>query len=131
MQGDAVKTERNDRRRKLVARLAPPVFLALFLAFFAYLLVREWPETLHALRHARLWWLVPAIGCGVGGMLLMAWRWGAAIVAVGGKAAATHRVMSAFFVGESGKYIPGAVWAILGRSELGRREGYERSIAYS
>ena len=26
---------------------------------------------------------------------------------------------------------PGAVWAMLGRSELARREGYERSIAYS
>jgi uncharacterized membrane protein YbhN (UPF0104 family) len=40
-------------------------------------------------------------------------------------------MISAFFVGEAGKYIPGAVWAVLGRGELARREGYQRAIAYS
>jgi uncharacterized membrane protein YbhN (UPF0104 family) len=116
---------------KLVIRLAPFIFVALFVAFVAYLLVRDWSETITALRHARLWWLVPAVVCGLAGMLIMAWRWKAAIIAVGGKPADGRRVISAFFVGEEGKYIPGAVWAMLGRSEMARREGYERSIAYS
>ena len=95
------------------------------------LLVRDWPQTVERARHAEPWWLVPAAICAVGGMFLMAWRWGAAILAVGGQPSGSHRVISAFFVGEEGKYIPGAVWAALGRSELARREGYERSIAYS
>lgn len=119
------------RDLKPFIRVASLAFVALVIAFVAYLLVREWPETVDALRHARLWWLVPAVPCALVGMFLMAWRWGAAIIAVGGGRAGSHRVISAFFVGEEGKYIPGAVWAVLGRSELARREGYERSIAYS
>jgi glycosyltransferase 2 family protein len=118
-------------RLKLAARLATFAFVALFIAFAVLLLVRDWPQTVNALKHAQPWWLVPAAVCAVGGMFLMAWRWGAAIVAVGGLPSGSHRVISAFFVGEEGKYIPGAVWAALGRGELARREGYERSIAYS
>ena len=112
-----------NRSLKLVIRLVSLVFVALCLAFVVHLLVRDWPETSAALRHARLWWLVPAAVCACGGMFLLAWRWGAAIIAVGGRPAGHHRVISAFFVGEAGKYIPGAVWAMLGRSELARREG--------
>src|SRR3984957_5581708 len=116
---------------KLVIRLVLLAFVALCIAFIVLLLVRDWPATSKALKHAQLWWLLPAALCAVGGMFVLAWRWGAAIVAVGGGPAGHHRVISAFFVGEAGKYIPGAVWAMLGRSELARREGYERSIAYS
>jgi glycosyltransferase 2 family protein len=119
------------RNLKLVVRVVALVFVALCIAFVVHLLVRDWPQTSAALRHARLWWLVPAAVCAFGGMFLLAWRWGAAIIAVGGEPPGHHRVISAFFVGEAGKYIPGAVWAMLGRSELARREGYERSIAYS
>lgn len=118
-------------RLKLVLRLASVVFVALCIAFVAHLLIRDWPKTVEALRHATVGYLVPATFCAVGGMFYLAWRWGAAILAVGGERSGSHRVISAFFVGEVGKYIPGAVWAMLGRGELARREGYERSIAYS
>ena len=116
---------------KVAVRLGLLVFVALCIAFVVHLLIRDWPETVAALRHAELWWLLPAAVCAVGAMFLLAWRWGAAIAAVGGERAGSHRVISAFFVGEAGKYIPGAVWAMLGRGELARREGYERPIAYS
>jgi glycosyltransferase 2 family protein len=119
------------RDLKLVIRLASVAFVAACIAFVVHLLVSDWPEVVAALRHARLWWLAPAAVCAFGGMFVLAWRWGAAIIAVGGEPADHHRVISAFFVGEAGKYVPGAVWAMLGRSELARREGYERSIAYS
>jgi glycosyltransferase 2 family protein len=116
---------------KLVVRLVSLVFVALCLVFVVLLLVRDWPQTVEALRRANLVWLLPAAVCAVGAMFLLAWRWGAAIIAMGGERSHPHRVISAFFVGEAGKYIPGAVWAMLGRSELARREGYERPIAYS
>lgn len=119
------------RSIRLVVRLASFAFVALCLAFVSLLFVRYWPETIDALRHATLSWLWPAAVCAVGAMFLLAWRWGAAIVAVGGERSGSHRVIGAFFVGEVGKYIPGAVWAILGRSEMARREGYRRPIAYS
>lgn len=115
----------------LIVRLVLFAFVALCIAFIVLLLIRDWPATAKALKHAELWWLLPAAVCAVGGMFVLAWRWGAAIIAVGGGPAGHHRVISAFFVGEAGKYIPGAVWAMLGRGELARREGYERAIAYS
>jgi uncharacterized membrane protein YbhN (UPF0104 family) len=116
---------------KTLARLASVVFIALALAFLVHTLVRDWPKTDEALGHATIAYLVPAAVCGAAGMLLLAWRWGAALTAVGGRRIRSYRVISAFFVGEAGKYIPGAVWAMLGRGELARREGYERSVAYS
>ena len=119
------------RGAKLIVRVVSLIFVALCLGFVVHLLIRDWSETIEALRHASLVWLVPAAVCAVGAMFLLAWRWGAAIIAVGGVRAGSHRVISAFFVGEAGKYIPGAVWAMLGRGELARREGYERPIAYS
>jgi glycosyltransferase 2 family protein len=131
MTGGSAEDASGGRKLKLVVRLASLVFVALCIAFVAHLLVRDWPATSEALRHARLWWLVPAAICAFGAMFVLAWRWGAAIIAVGGEPSGAHRIVSAFFVGEAGKYIPGAVWAMLGRSELARREGYERSIAYS
>jgi hypothetical protein len=116
---------------KRLARLASVVFIALAVAFLVHTLVRDWPKANEALRHATLAYLVPAAFCATAAMLLLAWRWGAAITGVGGRRIRPYRVISAFFVGEAGKYIPGAVWAMLGRGELARREGYEPSVAYS
>jgi glycosyltransferase 2 family protein len=116
---------------KLVVRLVLLAFVALCIAFIVLLLVRDWPETAKALKHAQLWWLLPAAISAVAGMFVLASRWRAAIIAVGGEPSGHRRVIIAFFVVEAGKYIPGAVWAMLGRSELARREGYERAIAYS
>jgi uncharacterized membrane protein YbhN (UPF0104 family) len=131
MAGEGGEAASSRKGRKYVIRLVSLVFVALCVAFVLHLLVRDWPETVDALRHATLWWLWPAAACAVAAMVFLAWRWGAAIVAVGGERGGPHRLISAFFVGEAGKYIPGAVWAMLGRSELARREGYERPIAYS
>jgi uncharacterized membrane protein YbhN (UPF0104 family) len=131
MTGESGEAISGGRRLKLALRLAGLIFVGLCIAFVVHLLVRDWPETSQALRHANLWWLVPAAPCAVGGMVILAWRWRAAIAAVGGERAGLHRLVGAFFVGEAGKYIPGAVWAMLGRGELARREGYERSVAYS
>jgi uncharacterized membrane protein YbhN (UPF0104 family) len=118
-------------RLKRLAQVASVAFIALALVFVVHTLVRDWPKTDEALQHANLAYLVPAAASALAAMLFLAWRWGAAIAAVGGRPLRSARVISAFFVGEAGKYIPGAVWAMLGRGELARREGYERSVAYS
>ena len=129
---DHPRTANGARRDlKLVVRIGSLAFVALCIAFVVHMLVNDWPQVDGALHHAELWWLAPAVLAACAAMGLLAWRWGAAITTVGGWPSANRRVISAFFVGEAGKYIPGAVWAMLGRSELARREGYERSIAYS
>jgi uncharacterized membrane protein YbhN (UPF0104 family) len=131
MRGTGGAPGSNRKTMKLVVHVTAVIFIGLCVAFVVHLLIEDWPATVEALRQARLWWLVPAAACAVGAMLFLAWRWGAAISAVGGERSASHRIISAFFVGEAGKYVPGAVWAMLGRSEIARREGYERPIAYS
>jgi uncharacterized membrane protein YbhN (UPF0104 family) len=39
--------------------------------------------------------------------------------------------MSIYFVGDSAKYVPGAIWAVLGRSELAAQNGVARADAYA
>jgi uncharacterized membrane protein YbhN (UPF0104 family) len=116
---------------KVATRAASVGFIALASAFLIHTLVRDWPRTSSALRHANVALLALAAVTALAGMFFLAWRWAAAITAVGGRPIRSHRVISAFFVGEAGKYIPGAVWAMLGRGELARKEGYERTVAYS
>lgn len=41
------------------------------------------------------------------------------------------RVGGWYFAGEMGKYVPGGIWAIVGRSELARRDGVTRARAYA
>src|SRR5690606_27419661 len=36
-----------------------------------------------------------------------------------------------YFAGELGKYLPGGVWAVVGRAELARRRGVARSSGYA
>jgi uncharacterized membrane protein YbhN (UPF0104 family) len=42
-----------------------------------------------------------------------------------------RQIVSRYFVGEIGKYVPGGVWPILGRGELAARWGLRRTSAYS
>ncbi len=99
--------------------------------FVVRTLVHDWPATRAALGNARAGWLVIGAVCAVSAMLLMAERWRAAIIAVGGDEVRRHRVVSAFYVGEVVKYLPGGLWSVLGRGELARRDGHERAVAYS
>jgi len=113
------------------ARLAGGVLVAACAFFVVRTLVHDWPTTRSAIAHARVGWLAAGAACAVLSMVGMAERWGAAIVAVGGSEGRRHRVVSAFFVGEIGKYLPGGLWSVLGRGEMARREGHARPLAYS
>lgn len=73
--------------------------------------------------------VLAAIGVGVGGMFVVGANWlrilralGAHVPPVGG--------MRWYYVGQLGKYIPGGLWAVLGRGELAARGGVPRSVAY-
>src|SRR3546814_3278053 len=41
-----------------------------------------------------------------------------------------RQILSRYFVGELGKYVPGGVWPVLGRGELAARQGIRRTAAY-
>ncbi|MEY2468636.1 MAG: glycosyltransferase 2 family protein, partial [Actinomycetota bacterium] len=63
-------------------------------------------------------------------MTLIAARWSQAARLVGANLP-TADAVPLYFQGEIGKYLPGAVWAVVGRAELARRAGVARSAAYA
>lgn len=75
-------------------------------------------------------WIAMTFVAALAGMTFIAARWSTAVRLVGGDLP-VRRAIPLYFQGEIGKYIPGSVWAVLGRSELARREGLPRSTAYA
>ncbi|HSL59753.1 MAG TPA: lysylphosphatidylglycerol synthase domain-containing protein, partial [Acidimicrobiales bacterium] len=47
-----------------------------------------------------------------------------------GRTVPRGRVVRWYFLGELGKYLPGGVWTVVGRGELARRGGVDRTVAY-
>ena len=100
------------------------------LAFVIRALVSEWPEVGPALRSAQPSWLVAAFVLAVIGMTHAAAGWGL-VFRILGPRVPLHRAAALYFRGEIAKYVPGGMWAVLGRGELVRREGVTASVAYS
>ena len=76
-------------------------------------------------------WL-PLIGCFVAAFVAMLWIgyvWVLLLRRHRG-VIASHLGLGVYFAGESTKYLPGAFWPVLGRGELARRFGVERTSAY-
>ena len=88
-------------------------------------LVREWSAASNDIRHAQPEWLIGGFVLAALGMasIGLAWRHVLRTLGVG---AARGRVVSWYFLGEIGKYLPGGVWPVLGRGELARAGGVPR-----
>ncbi len=115
-------------RRRLPA-IVGTVITVVCLALVARVLASEWSQVSDRLAHARVAPLVGAAVFGILGMFLIAWVWADVLAALGARRA--RRVVVAwYFVGEMGKYLPGAIWAAVGRGELARRDGIPTSQAY-
>lgn len=66
----------------------------------------------------------------IAAMTYIAARWSRAADIVGG-ALPVSDAIPLYYQGEVGKYLPGAVWAVVGRGELAVRTGMTRSVAYA
>lgn len=90
----------------------------------------QWDTVGPALRNAPLWTLAVAFACAAGSMigLAMAWR---VILWVLGASPPRRQMLTWYFAGEIGKYAPGGIWQLLGRSELATRGGVKRPVAYA
>ena len=75
--------------------------------------------------------LTLAVLLAAAGMTGLAWPWRDVMVAVGAPPLARTRTIAAYFAGEVGKYVPGAVWPVIGRAERARRLGVEVAPAYA
>lgn len=99
------------------------------LAFVARALASEWSEVSDRIAHANPALLAAALAVGTLGMVAIAWVWGEAMRVLGASRP-RKLVVAWYFVGEMGKYLPGAIWAAVGRGELARRDGVPRTQAY-
>ena len=113
--GESVRSLLGRVRASPLARFT---FLVVVLAFCGYGLAAQWPGVHAALGRVR-WYLVAgsvvAAMAGAGAMML-AWR--ALLADLGSPlpVAATARIT---FVGQLGKYVPGAIWSFAAHVELG------------
>ncbi|MEW1844162.1 lysylphosphatidylglycerol synthase transmembrane domain-containing protein [Nonomuraea angiospora] len=113
-------------RRSPVGRLVRYGFLAVALGFGAYAVAKQWDAVVAGF--ARLSWaalagsLVAVVAALLGAMLT--WR---TLLADLGSPLPPRPAAKVFFVGQLGKYIPGAVWPVIAQMEMGRDLGVPRS----
>ncbi|MGP3955479.1 lysylphosphatidylglycerol synthase domain-containing protein [Nonomuraea sp. 3N208] len=115
--------ERRPRTGRRVLRLG---FLVVALGFGGWAVASQWDAVIAGF--ARLSWaalagsLVAVVGALLGAMLT--WR---TLLADLGSPLPLRPAAKVFFVGQLGKYIPGAVWPVLAQMEMGRDLGVPRS----
>jgi len=98
-------------------------------AFVVRILVVEWSEVAEAISSVSGWWFVLALGFGASALILVALSWQVFLELIHVRYPA-RTVLRWFFLGELGKYVPGGVWAVVGRSEMAVRDGVPRRAAY-
>ncbi|NUT41947.1 MAG: flippase-like domain-containing protein [Thermoactinospora sp.] len=108
---------------KKIVRIA---FLAIALGFGAWAIYRQWDEVVAGF--ARLSWpmvalsLVAVVAALLGAMLT--WR---SLLNDLGSRLSFRDGAKVFFVGQLGKYIPGALWPVIAQMEMGKDLGVPRS----
>jgi glycosyltransferase 2 family protein len=82
-------------------------------------LVSQWPQVHAALDELRVWDVLGALFCVLAGLFcaMLAWR---ALLADLGSALPLPAAIKVMFLGQLGKYVPGAVWAVAAQVELAR-----------
>ena len=93
-------------------------------------LLRQWDTTITLLADADWGWAVAAVALALAGMTAVGLPWRAVIERLGDRRS-RREVLRWYFPGQLGKYVPGGIWPIVGRSELGIRGGLRRSVAYT
>lgn len=121
-----------DGGRRPLAGVSTVVGLALALVavfFVVRLVARDWDEVRASLTHADAAWMVLAVVLAVLGMTGIALPWRRALQMLGSDLTRAS-VVSRYYVGEIGKYVPGGIWPVVGRGELAVRGGVPRAAAY-
>ena len=119
----------SSRRAKVGSSVMGLVLATAAVVFVTRSLVRDRAQIGDALADASLWWVAAGVALAVAGMTAIAVPWRHAIRLLGADMP-NREIVSRYFVGEIGKYVPGGVWPILGRGELARRWGVGRAPAY-
>ena len=93
--------------------------LAVAVGLAVYGLVSQWPQVHAALAQLAGWDVAGAVASVIAGLacMLLAWR---ALLADLGSPLPLPAAIRVMFVGQLGKYVPGAVWALAAQVELAR-----------
>lgn len=107
--------------------------LIIGLAGMAFLLRTMWThrdELKDSFSHLTWSSLVGAVFFAFMSMSYLGWMWGRLLLRRGYKVPRAQLV-SWYYTGQLGKYVPGGVWAVVGRAEMAVRGGVPRADAYS
>ena len=119
------------RRRALRGvRVAGSVLALAAVVLCASMLASQWSQVRSAVANADVRLLVAALGLtglAVTGLGVLWWR---SLELFGGRRA-LRQVLSWYFAGELGKYLPGSIWPVVGRGELAVRGGVRRAVGYA
>ena len=98
--------------------------------FVVRVLVSQWDDVVDAIRNANVSVLLLAFAFGIAGMTQIGLGWRRALSLVGEPRPIVDTLYR-YFVGQLGKYVPGGIWPVLGRSEMARRGGVPGTAAYA
>lgn len=97
----------------------------------AWLVVTHRGDLATTLGAASLPWLAAATVGMACAMAVLAWGWADTIDLVADERPSRTRLFAGYFAGELGKYLPGGVFSVVGRAEVGHRLGLTRAVAYT
>lgn len=100
------------------------------LGFVGRVMWRQRDVVAETLARAEPAWLVAAVLVGVLGLSVIGWAWTSFVRALGSHIRLVP-ALHAYYLGQLGKYVPGGVWAVVGRGEWARRAGVPGAVAYS
>ena len=99
------------------------------LGFVVRLVIRERETLAELAADGNPVWFVAALVAGLAGMTGIGLTWGV-IVRELDRPLPLPDTLRGYFVGQLGKYVPGGVWAVMGRGEWAIRSGVGRGAAY-
>ena len=119
------------RRRRRGVQVLAVLVAAAALAFCANAIVEAWPEVRRSIVNANVAWLVAAFAASAVAMSWLGLLWWRCL-RLFGVHVRPMPPLAWHFGGELGKYLPGGIWAVLGRGELARSSaGISRGTAYA
>ncbi|HVM54067.1 MAG TPA: lysylphosphatidylglycerol synthase domain-containing protein [Acidimicrobiales bacterium] len=98
-------------------------------AFVIRAIVDGYDDSRDAIAGAGIGWLVASVPVALAGMTLVGVPWRRSMQLLGARPR-LGETLCWYFLGQLGKYVPGTLWPIVGRSELARRGGVDRAAAY-
>lgn len=110
--------------------VAGAVIGLLGLAFVVRTLIEHRGDVSDAFDSARPVYLLVALVAAAAGMTGIGMAWRVALRVLGADLPLVS-ALRGYFVGQLGKYVPGGVWAIMGRGEWARSAGVPATLAYS